>query len=157
MNHKAIINKIEFFPFKSWFWLPRAVGRFISQSRCWPATSCPSCSTNWDLALIASAAKPGSMKNEPRKERPCFPLAVTPGSHGEAIHIQPDVELEKGLEQLDGVTYRSGPTSCFPPGRGGANSSFGQNVKLKLIYINVKPALWAKLRRFIIAETLPAW
>ena len=82
-----------------------------------------------------------AVKNEPRKERPCFPLAVTPGSHGEAIHIQPDVELEKGLEQLDGVTYRSGPTSCFPPGRGGANSSFGQNVKLKLIYINVKPAL----------------
>lgn len=58
------------------------------------------------------------MKNEPRKEGPCFPFAVTPRSSGDAIPIQPDVEPEQELEQLDGVNYRSGPTSCFSPGGG---------------------------------------
>lgn len=45
----------------------------------------------------------------------------------------------------------------FPWGRGEVNSSFGQNVRLELIYINVSPALWAKMRRFIMAEGLSAW
>lgn len=85
------------------------------------------------------------MKNEPRKEELSFLLAVTPQNSGEAIHTQPDVEPDKGLEQLDGLTCQSGPTSCFlatpPPQRRGVNSSFGQNIKLELIYRNVKPAL----------------
>lgn len=40
--------------------------------------------------------------------------AITPGVTGKPSH-QPDVEPDPP----DGVTCRSGPTSCFPPGMGG--------------------------------------
>lgn len=64
-------------------------------------------------------------------------------NHGEAVRPHPHQMLSQrtGWDSLTGSPAGQAPQAVFPWGAGVVNSSFGQNVKLELVYINVKPAL----------------